>query len=137
MVVIRRPRDGAILVSGDTDDDGSGYERPLGGHVELGELAAETVCRELQEETGQELRNVHLLEVIENMFTLNGGQGHEIVFVFEADFVDGSAYDIEEQLILDDPTGRVRVRWRAPDEDHPRLVPSGIERFTLRQERTG
>ncbi len=81
MVVVRRPRDEAILVSGDTDDDGSGYERPPGGHVEPGELAIETARRELREEIGQELQNMRLLDVMENLFRLNGVQGHEIVFV--------------------------------------------------------
>ena len=128
MVVIRRPADGAILVSGDVDEDGTGYERPLGGHIELGELAEETIRREILEEIGEELRSVRLLDVIENLFTLNGAQGHEIVFVFEAEFVDDAPYQVEQRTILDHPTGRVRVRWRLPGEINPRLVPDGIER---------
>ena len=137
MVVIRRPRDGAILVSGDIDEDGSGYERPLGGHIEVGERAVEAVRRELREEIGEELQNVRLLDVMENVFTLSGSLGHEIVHVFEADLADPSGYEIEEQVILDDPSGKVRVRWRGVDEDLPRLVPEGIERFTRDATSTG
>lgn len=128
MVVVRRPVDGAILVSGDVDEDGTGYERPLGGHIEFGELAEETIRREILEEIGEELRSVRLLDVIENLFTLNDVQSHEIVFVFEAELVDAAAYEVEQRVILDDPTGRVRVRWRLPGETNPRLVPDGIER---------
>ena len=124
-------------MSGDIDEDGSGYERPLGGHVEVGERAVEAVCRELREEIGQELRNVRVLDVIENVFTLSGSLGHEIVFVFEADLADPSGYEIEEQVILDDPSGKVRVRWRGVEEDLPRLVPEGIERFTHEARSTG
>lgn len=129
-MVIRRPSDRAVLVSVNVDEDGSGYERPLGGHIEVGELAVETARRELREEIGEELQNLRLLDVIENLFTLNGAHGHEIVFVFEADFVDPSAYEVEKRIILDDRKGRVRVRWRRPKATIPRLVPNGIERFT-------
>lgn len=129
MVVIRRPSDGAYLVSGDVDEDGAGYERPLGGHIEVGERAAETARRELREEIGEELREVRLLDVIENLFVLNGRHGHEIVFVFRADLADPEAYEVEQRAILDDPSGRIRVRWRGPAETTPRLVPDGIAHF--------
>ena len=126
MAVVRRPSDGAILVQRDTDRRRGHFERPLGGHVEFGERAEQTVRRELREEIGQELGDVRLVEGLENLFTLDGAPGHEIVFVFEAGFVDADAYAIEEQPILDDPTGRIRVTWRAPDEDAIVLVPEEI-----------
>ena len=46
MGLIRRPRDGAWLVSEGTDPDGTLFHRPLGGHVEFGEHALDTVHRE-------------------------------------------------------------------------------------------
>jgi ADP-ribose pyrophosphatase YjhB (NUDIX family) len=127
MAVVRRPTDGAILVQRDTGADRRHFERLLGGHVEFGERAEQAVRRELREEIGQEIRDVRLVQVLENLFTLDGAPGHEIVFVFEAGFVDAGAYDIEEQAILDDPTGRIRVAWRAPEDDSVRLVPDGID----------
>ena len=130
MVVVRRPSDGAVLVSGSADEGSSDYERPLGGHVEVGERAVDAVRRELREEIGQELEHVRLLDVMENFFTLDGSHGHEIIFVFEADLADPSGYEIDDQAILDDASGSVRVRWRGLDEELPRLVPAGIERFT-------
>ncbi|MEM8924165.1 MAG: hypothetical protein AAGD35_11750 [Actinomycetota bacterium] len=66
---------------------------------------------------------------MENLFTLDGASGHEIVFVFQAEFVDPAAYEVERWTILDDPTGRTVTRWRDPNEADPRLVPAGIERF--------
>lgn len=126
MAVVRRPSDGAILVQRDADRRRGPFERPLGGHVEFGERAEQALRRELLEEIGQEIDNVRLVQVVENLFTMDGVPGHEMVFVFEADFVDTSAYDIDEQTILDDPTGRVRVSWRAPGDDSTRLVPDEI-----------
>jgi ADP-ribose pyrophosphatase YjhB (NUDIX family) len=126
MVLIRRPRDGAYLVSTDTDAFGNVYERPLGGHVEFGEYAADTARREIQEELEQELSELHLLGVLENLFDLDGDAHHEIVFVFTAVFADRRAYDVEEQRILDDPSERIRVRWRDPSTSAPPLVPASL-----------
>jgi len=61
MVLIRRPRDGALPVSEHIDPSLAPFQRPLGGHVEFGEYALETVHRELREEIGQELTGARLL----------------------------------------------------------------------------
>jgi 8-oxo-dGTP pyrophosphatase MutT (NUDIX family) len=71
------------------------FYRPLGGTVEFGELARQAVERELQEEIEAELTNLRFLGVLENLFTLEGETGHEIVLIFEGDFVDRSLYEKE------------------------------------------
>ena len=53
MAVIRRPGDGALLVSEDSNPAGVLFHRPLGGHVEFGEYAEHTVRRELLARTCQ------------------------------------------------------------------------------------
>lgn len=132
MVLIRRPGDGAFLVSTDRDSLGNVYERPLGGHVEFGEYAADTARREIKEELGQELNDLHLLGVLENLFQLDGEPRHEVVFVFTAAFADESAYEVEDQGILDDASQRIRVRWRDPSSAAPPLVPVGLEQLLTR-----
>ena len=72
MAVIKRPRDGALLVSEDANPAGALFHRPLGGHVEYGEYALETIHREFLEEIGQRLTHVRLLGVLENIFQWNG-----------------------------------------------------------------
>jgi len=124
MVLIRRPRDGALLVSEHADPAGAPFHRPLGGHVEFGEYALDTVNREFQEEIGQSLAGVRLLGVLENIFQWDGATQHEIVFMFAAAFADQSAYEIQEQRILDKADG-TRVIWRAPGADSPPLYPTG------------
>ena len=52
MAVIRRPRDGALLVSEHTDPALEPFHRPLGGHLEFGEYAAATVRREFSRRSG-------------------------------------------------------------------------------------
>jgi ADP-ribose pyrophosphatase YjhB (NUDIX family) len=124
MVMIRRPRDGALLVSENRAPSGELFHRPLGGHVEFGEYAVDAVHREFQEELAQSLRDVRLTGVLENMFPWAGGTEHEIVFVFTAAFADEAAYEIAEQPILDGTDG-TRVIWRLPDATLP-LYPAGV-----------
>jgi len=124
MAVVRRPRDGALLVSEHVDSRDPPFQRPLGGHVEFGEYALDTVRREFAEEIGQELTGVRLLGVLENIFGWRGGTEHEVVFIFIATFAAASAYQIEEQRILDNPDRR--VRWRPADAVSPPLYPAGL-----------
>ena len=123
MAVIRRPRDGALLVSESADPP---FQRPLGGHVEFGEYAVDTIHREFGEEIGQELTDVRLLGVLENIFPWRDGTEHEVVFIFAAAFAAAAAYEIEEQLIRDDTEPKDRVLWRPADAVSPPLYPAGL-----------
>jgi ADP-ribose pyrophosphatase YjhB (NUDIX family) len=125
MVVIQRPRDGALLVSEGANPSGELFHRILGGHVEFGEYALATVHREFREEIGQTLTGVRLAGVLENIFQWGGATQHEIVFVFTAAFADETAYEIPEQTILDDGD-MTRVIWRMPGAASPPLYPEGV-----------
>jgi ADP-ribose pyrophosphatase YjhB (NUDIX family) len=124
MAVVRRPRDGALLVSEHVDSRDPPFQRPLGGHVEFGEYALDTVRREFAEEIAQELTGVRLLGVLENIFDWRGGTEHEVVFIFTAAFAAAPAYEIEEQPIRDNPDRR--VLWRPPNAVSPPLYPAGL-----------
>ena len=128
MAVIRRPRDGALLVSESADPL---FQRPLGGHVEFGEYALDTVRREFGEEIGQELTDVRLLGVLENIFGWRGGTEHEVVFIFAAAFASAAAYEIEEQRIRDNLDRR--VLWRPADAVSPPLYPAGLPELIAAQ----
>jgi len=131
MAVIRRPRDGALLVSESASGSDPLFQRPLGGHVEFGEYALDTVRREFGEEIGQELTDVRLLGVLENIFGWRGGTEHEVVFIFAAALASAAAYEIEEQPILDNPDRR--VLWRPADAVSPPLYPAGLPELIATQ----
>ena len=84
MALIRRRRDGALLVAEAASPSGGLFHRPLGGHVEFGEYALETVHREFDEEIGQALTGVQMAGVLENIFEWGGANQHELVFIFTA-----------------------------------------------------
>ena len=86
-----------ILVSEAYDSSkGDYYCRPLGGGIEFGEHSRDAMLREIREEIGAEVENLDLVGVLENIFIYEGQQGHEVVFVYDAEFVDKSLYERNE-----------------------------------------
>ena len=85
-----------LLLSRVFDDDGNteGW-RPMGGAIEFGELGAAALKREFLEEIGEEISAPRLLTALENLYEHYGMTGHEIVFVYETEFVRPQAYDQE------------------------------------------
>ncbi len=83
------------------------FGRLIGGSVELGETAAVALQREFQEELGSGLERITFLEVVENIFTYEGVQGHEVIFVYQAELAKKELYTQDSFTILDskDPAG--------------------------------
>src|SRR5436190_3996065 len=71
------------------------FYRLLGGTIELGELGAEAVRRELAEELGVEVEVGERLATIENIFTWEGKRRHEILLVYECSLEDRAVPDGE------------------------------------------
>ena len=126
--IVRRPSDGALFVEeGHDPSDGHVFQRPLGGEVEFSELSEHTVTREFMEEMGLVVRTTGLLGVVENLFQFDGKDGHEVVFLYSAEFEDHSVYGADRIPRLDDVDAT--ILWRPPDAASPMLVPEGIERY--------
>lgn len=56
------------------------------------ETGARAVQREIKEELRAEIRVTRLLGTLENIFTFEGKPGHELVMVFETEFLDKAFY---------------------------------------------
>lgn len=106
------------------------YYRPLGGGIEYGESSRAAVVREIGEELGVEIENLQLLGVLENIFVYEGRPGHEIVFVFDAEFLDKSLYKLDEIDGYEQEADiRFKAKWLSLDEDkngNARLVPRDL-----------
>ena len=72
------------------------FYRAMGGGVEFGETSRAALQREFQEEIQAELTNIKYLGCQENLFTFNGLPGHEILFVYQCDFVEPKFNQLEE-----------------------------------------
>jgi ADP-ribose pyrophosphatase YjhB (NUDIX family) len=105
--LIRR-RDEILVFEGRDDVKGETYYRPLGGGVEFGERSEDALVREFREELDAEIKVGKRLGVLENVFTWRGNPGHEIAFIYNAEFTDSALYDKDQMKILDDPA---TARW--------------------------
>lgn len=104
-----------------------GY-RLLGGHVEFGERAEETLKREIKEELGTEIRNVRFKGVSENIFVWAGKPSHEVIFVFEAEFIDQDFYKRDTMQATKDDGSKFNVLWLDPHKPRESLglFPDGL-----------
>ena len=95
-------RDVEILVMKALGDHGEtkGW-RPPGGTIEFGERADAALEREFAEKLEQEVRCLSQICVLESLYKHGGVRGHEIVFVFEAAFINMTAYCLERFEFVD------------------------------------
>lgn len=102
------------------------WYRPLGGGIEFGERAIDTLHRELREEIDAEIKNLRYLGTLENIFTtIDGERGHEIVLVFDGAFVDATLYECERIAGFDPPQSpQCGSDWMS-SRDKRRCIPMG------------
>ncbi|PKO21180.1 MAG: hypothetical protein CVU38_16170 [Chloroflexi bacterium HGW-Chloroflexi-1] len=105
------------------------FYRPPGGGIEFGEYGHQALAREIREEIGAEIDGVCYLGTLENIFTLNGRPGHEIVRVYAASFVAQAFYERPEFDGREDDGSRFRCLWQplaAFVTGQARLVPEEL-----------
>jgi 8-oxo-dGTP pyrophosphatase MutT (NUDIX family) len=105
------------------------FYRPLGGEVEFGERSSQTVIREFREEINSDITNLKYLGTLENIFTFEGEPGHEIVFVYQGDFVDPSIYEKATVIGNEDDGEQFKAMWKPLDDfryGNAPLYPDGL-----------
>ncbi len=105
------------------------FYRPLGGKIEFGEFASETVVREVQEEINQPIVVTRLLGTLESIFTFNGKQGHEIALLFEGRFINEQMYTLDSVTGSESASETFTVKWVALDffrQGEAPLYPEGL-----------
>ena len=120
---------GRILVSriDDPVKNASCY-RPLGGHIEFGESSSDAIIREIKEELQADIANLKLIGTLESRFVFNGNQGHEIIQIYDAGFVDKSIYLMSSIPFSESNGQQHEAIWKTIesfDENSP-LVPTGL-----------
>jgi 8-oxo-dGTP pyrophosphatase MutT (NUDIX family) len=105
-----------IFAGGYVDpSSGEAFFRPLGGAIRFGERGRECIIRELREEMGAEVKDITFLGMLENIFTYDAKQGHEIVLVYQAYFENPGIYGVASVRCQDDD-GEVPARWIPIDD---------------------
>ncbi len=128
LCVVRR--DGKLLVFEGFDSvKRDHYFRPLGGAIEFGEHSKSAAAREMAEELKAEVCNLRWLGVLETIFTVDGRPGHEIVMLYEGEFVDESMYRRNSMWGQEDDGSPIKALWKPMDDftmGKGRLVPEGL-----------
>jgi ADP-ribose pyrophosphatase YjhB (NUDIX family) len=111
-IIIRNGKE-ILAAKGKDSIKNESFGRLIGGGVEFGETSEVAVRREFQEELNAEIEHLELIDVVENIFTYNGEQGHQIMFVYTGDFVDKDLYTQDSIKILD--TGAEAIWYSLSD----------------------
>jgi ADP-ribose pyrophosphatase YjhB (NUDIX family) len=110
LAIIKNEKNQILVSPGYDKIKNESFYRLLGGGVDFKEYSEDALKREFQEELNAELTNCKLLGVVENIFTYDGLTGHEICFIYSADFVDAKMYEQSEFKIIDSKD-EGRVIW--------------------------
>lgn len=104
------------------------YWVPVGGRVEFGETSREAIEREVREELSSEVESLKLLGTLENIFTYNEAQGHEIVFVYDGELTERSLYEQARVRVVESDREEFTAYWIDPvnpDNGWP-VYPDGL-----------
>jgi len=85
------------------------FGRIMGGGMNFGETAESAVRREIKEELLCEIENLEFVKLIENIFTYNGEQGHQITFLYKGNLANKNLYKQEKILVHD--TNSFEAEW--------------------------
>lgn len=107
-----------LIIDGEKVLLGEGYDkvrkkhfyRVLGGGMEFGETAEQAVRREIKEELNSEIENLKFLKALENIFTYEGMNGHEITFMFKGELKDKSLLR-EDSIFIDEGDYSFDAKW--------------------------
>jgi ADP-ribose pyrophosphatase YjhB (NUDIX family) len=126
--IIRRGDDIFVFEARDTVKRETFY-RPRGGGIEFGERGEQAIRREMMEELDAELVNLRQIGILENIFTYEGKPGHEIVFIFQAEFADRGLYDLANATCIKDNGQEFPAMWKPFEEfasGRAILYPAGL-----------
>ncbi|MFW2057419.1 NUDIX domain-containing protein [Acinetobacter haemolyticus] len=129
---IFRYQDKVLLSQGYDPRKDETYLRPIGGSIEFGENSLQAVEREVLEEIHQQIVHPRLLGVLENLFIFDGLSGHEIVFVYEAEFANLKQYQQHEIKGCETDGSTYVARWlsrKQIERNQYPVYPKGIEQW--------
>jgi len=128
-ICVIRNEDSIFVFEGRDEVKHETFYRPLGGAIEFGEYSIDTVQREMREEIDEKIQNIRYLGMLENVFRFEGELGHEIVIVYEADFVDQAIYEKNWVTGYEDNGKPFKALWKTMEyfrNSNAPLYPDGL-----------
>lgn len=105
------------------------FYRPLGGSIEFGERSEAALAREFREELGAELVDLRPFGVLENIFTYEGEERHEILFLYSCGFRDDAFLENKAYKVRETGGQASTASWMAFEEwstGARHMVPDGL-----------
>ena len=117
-------RDNKALLTKCGDD----YSLP-GGHVQIGETSSETVVREFKEETGFDVKPLHVISTYENFWKWDDKNCHQLCIFYKLEMIDEN-----QELIPNPDTDKTELVWVDINEiTNIKLYPEGIAKLIVNQ----
>ena len=127
----------AILVAESYDSSkAQAFYRPVGGGIHFGEYSQAALVRELREEFDATITRIRYLGTLENVFIYEDQPGHEIVQVYDAEFVDRSLYERAWLVGREDSGLSFKAFWKPLSDlqnDSKPLYPTGLLELLQKQ----
>lgn len=100
----------------------------VGGRVEVGENSTDTIKREIKEELGKDIEIKRYISTIENFFEMKGSKYHEIIFIYEIEFINEEDKKIEYTMKNVEGKDYLHYEWLDVEkiEEYP-LLPKAIK----------
>ncbi|MFA6255521.1 MAG: NUDIX hydrolase [Patescibacteria group bacterium] len=110
------------------------FYRPIGGGINFGETSRKALIREVKEELSTEITALKKMGTFENIFTYQGKKGHEIIFVYDAKFVDPKFYSKKKIIVSEEGTKSEAVWLKINDlsKKNILLYPVGLKELIKR-----
>ena len=129
-ICVFRKDDHILVFEGYDPSERRTFYRPLGGGIEFGESSEETIQRELKEEINAEVKELHYLGTLENIYTFDGTPGHEIVQIYDGALKESGLYEqaviIGHEADVDEPFKAMWKNLNEFGEGKSILYPTGL-----------
>lgn len=126
---------GSILVKEEVDPlTLKPFYRPLGGEVAFGEYSWEAIRREIKSEIGEDIKNLSFIGPTENIYDHKDGKNHELIFLFEGEFINRAVYKQEEIPFTRQNGHPLKAVWKPMDafvSKQATLYPEGLLEFLM------
>lgn len=86
------------------------FYRPIGGGINFGETSRQALIREVKEELNTKITALKQIGIFENIFTYQGKRGHEIIYVYDAKFVDPKFYS-KKKIVVNEEGVKSNADW--------------------------
>lgn len=104
-------KDGKTLVAKGFDEKKNEvFYRGIGGSVNFRETSQDAMNREVKEELGCAIENLRLIDVAENIFTFNGEDRHQIIFLYTGNLTDEALYE-QDKIHIVEPSYEFDAEW--------------------------